>query len=221
MEWSWALLADILPLLARGALVTFEVTALGSLVAFALGLVLALLRRNGGVAAGGATRGVIEFVRSTPLLVQAYFFFGVLPAFGLVLEPFVLGVIVLGIHYATYAAEVYRAGIEGVPEGQWEAATALNLPRARVWRGVILPQAVPRVLPALGNYVISMFKEVPVLYGIGLLGVASVAINEGSFVFSYTEPLVAAGLFFLVMSYPSSLLVRRLERRFGTVATSD
>lgn len=215
--WNWAFVADILPALLQGALVTFQATALGSLVAFSLGLVLALLLRSGVRPVTVPVRGFVEFVRSTPLLVQIYFLFFVLPDFGVTLDALLVGVIALGVHYATYAAEVYRAGIEAVPGGQWEAARALSLPWSRTWRAVILPQAIPRVLPALGNYVISMFKETPLLIAIGVLDLVGRAKLEGDEFFRYVEPYTLAGLFFLLLSYPSSLLVRRLERRVGTV----
>ena len=80
---------------------------------------------------------------------------------------------------------------------------------------MILPQALPRVLPALGNYTISMFKETPLLLGIGVLDVVGQAREVGSETFRFVEPITLAGLFFLLLSYPSSLLVRRLERRYG------
>ncbi len=159
-------------------------------------------------------RAVVEFVRSTPLLVQVYFLFFVLPTFGVVLPALTVGVLALGLHYATYTSEVYRAGIDAVPRGQWEAATALSLPRSRVWTGVVLPQAVPRVLPALGNYVISMFKETPLLIGIGVLDIVGGQVREvGGQSFRYVEAYTIAGLLFLLLSYPASLAVRRLERR--------
>lgn len=213
--WDWGYVGDILPQMARGALVTFELTALGSAIAFSLGLLLAILRRSSLSVISQPVRGLIEFVRSTPLLVQAYLLFYVLPAYGIRLPAFLTGVIVLGLHYSTYAAEVYRAGIEGVPSGQWEAARALSLPRGRTWTSVILPQAIPRVLPALGNYVISMFKEVPILAAIGVVALFGTAIELGNEQYRYVEPYTLAGLFFLALSYPSSLLVRRLERRLG------
>jgi polar amino acid transport system permease protein len=124
-----------------------------------------------------------------------------------------VGVFGVGIHYATYTSEVYRAGIEGVPIGQWEAATALNLPRGRVWRSVILPQAIPRVLPALGNYTISMFKETPLLLTVGIVELVGQAQQVGSENYRYTEPYTMAGVLFLILSYPCSIAVRRLERR--------
>ena len=213
-RWDWGYALDILPRLLRGLVVTIQATVLGSIVAFTLGLVLALLLRTGIRPVTVVVRAVIEFVRSTPLLVQVYFLFYVLPVqFGITLDTLTVGVVALGVHYATYTAEVYRAGIEAVPPGQWEAATALNLPRGRTWTGVILPQAIPRVLPALGNYVISMFKETPLLIGIGVLDLVGQAREVGNDSFRYVEAYTMAGLFFLLLSYPSALLVRRLERR--------
>ena len=215
MIWDWAYTWDILPDLLRGLVVTVQATLVGSVVAMVLGLVFALLRRSRLAVVRVVTGGFVEFVRSTPLLVQLYFLFFVLPSLGITLSGFQAGVIGLGVHYATYTSEVYRAGIEGVPRGQWEAATALNLPTSRVWRSVILPQAIPRVLPALGNYVIAMFKETPLLSAITVLEMLAVAKDLGGQTFRYLEPLTLVGLLFLLVSLPASLTVRRLERRYG------
>jgi polar amino acid transport system permease protein len=218
VNWDWNFFWDVFPdVVSDGLLITFEATVYGSVIAYLLGLVLALLRRSPVRIVRGVTWAFIEFIRSTPLLVQIFFLFFVLPDFGLKFDPLTTGVIALGLHYATYAAEVYRAGIEAVPVGQWEAATALSLPRARTWRAVILPQAIPRVLPALGNYTISMLKETPLLLTIGVLDIAGAAFQEGSERFRYLEPITVAGILFLVLSYSASLLVRWLERRVGTV----
>jgi len=214
--WDWNYAISILPALVEGLGLTLLATLLGSIIAMLLGLVFALLQR-GPLAVSIVVRGFVEFVRSTPLLVQIFFLFFVLPQFGIVLSALTVGVIALGVHYACYTSEVYRAGIDAVPRGQWEAATALSLPRQRIWTGVVLPQAVPRVLPALGNYVISMFKEVPLLTAIGILDVVGRAEEAGNTYFRYVEPYTIAGLFFLLLSYPASLLVRRLERRVGTI----
>ena len=218
MNWDWNFFWDVFPdVVSDGLLITFEATVYGSVIAYLLGLVLALLRRSPVRIVRGVTWAFIEFIRSTPLLVQIFFLFFVLPDIGLKFDPLTTGVIAIGLHYATYAAEVYRAGIEAVPVGQWEAATALSLPRARTWRAVILPQAIPRVLPALGNYTISMLKETPLLLTIGVLDIAGAAFQEGSERFRYLEPITVAGILFLVLSYSASLLVRWLERRVGTV----
>jgi len=213
--WSTEFAIDILPDLLRGLVVTVKATMVGSLVALTLGLVLALLRRSSVAPVRMATKAFIEFIRSTPLLVQLYFLFFVLPPLGVTLSGFQAGVIGLGVHYATYTSEVYRAGIEGVPRGQWEAATALNLPTMRVWRGVILPQAIPRVLPALGNYVVAMFKETPLLSAITVLEMLAEAKAVNSETFRSLEAFTLVGLLFLLVSLPAAFAVRRLERRFG------
>ncbi|AGM09128.1 MULTISPECIES: ectoine/hydroxyectoine ABC transporter permease subunit EhuD [Amycolatopsis] len=214
MDWSWESAAKSVPLLLEGLLVTVEITLLASVVAYALGLVFALIRRTGIPVLSQAVLLFIEFVRSTPLLIQVFVLYYVIqPVGGMTLSPFTTGVIALGVHYATYAAEVYRAGIEAVPKGQWEATTALNLPRSRVWTAVVLPQAVPRVLPALGNYTISMFKETPLLLAIGVVDVLARAKEVGADTFRVTEPYTLAGVLFLLVSLPASILVRRLERR--------
>ena len=216
MNWDWQNAWASIPLLLDGLLVTVELTLLGSVLAYLFGLVLALLRRARIPVLSQAVYLFIELVRSTPLLIQVFVIFYLLwPLLGVKPSPFLTGVVALGIHYATYTSEVYRAGIEAVPKGQWEAATALSLPRVRVWTGIILPQAVPRVLPALGNYMISMFKETPLLIAIGVLDVLNRAKEVGADTFRVIEPYTLAGLLFLLISYPSSILVRRLERRVG------
>ncbi|MEV6644174.1 ectoine/hydroxyectoine ABC transporter permease subunit EhuD [Amycolatopsis sp. NPDC051371] len=216
MDWDWDSAAASLPLLLEGLLVTVELTLLGSVLAYALGIVFALLRRARIPVLSPVTAGVVEFIRSTPLLIQIFVLYYLIePAIGLKLSGFVTGVIALGVHYACYTADVYRAGIEAVPAGQWEAAVALNLPRRRVWTGVVLPQAIPRVVPALGNYTISMFKEVPLLLAIGVLDVLNRAKQVGAETFRVIEPYTLAGLLFLVVSLPASILVRKVERRVG------
>ena len=214
MIWDWQYAWDVFPdIVVDGLRITLLATVLGSLLAYALGLLLTLLRRSPIRALSVGAWAFIELVRSTPLLVQIFFFFFVLPDFGVRFDPLTTGVIALGVHYATYCAEVYRAGIEAVPVGQWEAAVALNLPRLRTWTAVILPQAIPRVLPALGNYTISMLKETPLLLMIGVLDIVGVANQLGSRAFRYVEPITIAGVLFLVLSYSASLLVRWMERR--------
>ncbi|HKN51833.1 MAG TPA: ectoine/hydroxyectoine ABC transporter permease subunit EhuD [Amycolatopsis sp.] len=214
MDWDWQSAYDSIPLLLKGLLVTVELTLLGSALGYALGLVLALLRQARIPVLSQAVWLFIEFIRSTPLLIQVFVLYWLVPPLtGLTMSAFVTGVVALGVHYASYSAEVYRAGIEAVPKGQWEAATALNLPTSRVWTAVVLPQAIPRVLPALGNYTIAMFKETPLLLAIGVLDVLNRAKEVGAQTFRVVEPYTLAGVLFLLVSLPASLLVRRWERR--------
>ncbi|MFD5394024.1 ectoine/hydroxyectoine ABC transporter permease subunit EhuD [Streptomyces lydicamycinicus] len=202
-----------MPEILKGLWITIQATFYGSLVSFALGLVWAMALRSRSRWVTWPVSVFVEFVRNTPLLVQLFFLFFVLPGWGLTFAPLTTGVIGLGLHYSTYTSEVYRAGIDGVPPGQWEAATALNLPRRRTWIAVILPQAFRRVVPALGNYVIAMFKDTPLLAGITVADMLFQANSISATTFDYLEPITVVGILFVVISYPTSLLLRALERR--------
>jgi len=212
-NWSWSYIGEIMPEILKGLWITIQATIYGSLVSFALGLVWAMALRSRSRWVTWPVSVFVEFVRNTPLLVQLFFLFFVLPGWGLTFAPLTTGVIGLGLHYSTYTSEVYRAGIDGVPPGQWEAATALNLPRRRTWIAVILPQAFRRVVPALGNYVIAMFKDTPLLAGITVADMLFQANSISATTFDYLEPITVVGILFVVISYPTSLLLRALERR--------
>ncbi|MBN9476754.1 MAG: ectoine/hydroxyectoine ABC transporter permease subunit EhuD [Bordetella sp. SCN 67-23] len=211
--FDWAYARAVLPTLLEGLAITVQATLLGMVLAVTLGLVLALMRRAPlrPVAWGAAL--VIEFVRSTPLLMQLFFLFYVLPVTGVRFSPLATGVLGLGVHYAAYCAEVYRAGLDSVPRGQWEAALALNLGRWRTLRDVILPQAIPPIVPALGNYFVAMFKDTPLLSAITVVELLQASKIAGSATFRYTEPLTLVGLIFLALSLAAAWGVRRLGAR--------
>ncbi|MFI1705913.1 ectoine/hydroxyectoine ABC transporter permease subunit EhuD [Streptomyces griseoruber] len=213
MNWDWTAVRDFMPQFRDGLLVTLRALALGSLISFTLGLLWALLMRTPTRWVRWPVGIVTEFVRDTPLLVQLFFLFYVLPEWGLTLSAMTTGVVAIGLHYSTYTMQVYRAGIDAVPAGQWEAATALNLPRGRTWRAVILPQALRRVVPALGNYVIAMLKDTPMLMAITVLEMLGRARLFSQQHFRFTEPLTVIGVAFIVISALASLLLRSLERR--------
>ncbi|MFJ4537494.1 ectoine/hydroxyectoine ABC transporter permease subunit EhuD [Streptomyces tibetensis] len=215
MKWDWSAVSGFMPHLWDGLLVTVQILALGSLISFALGLVWALLMRVPSRWVTWPVGVVTEFVRNTPLLVQLFFLFYVLPEWGLTFSALSTGVFAIGLHYSTYTMQVYRAGIEAVPVGQWEAATALNLPLHRTWTAVILPQAVRRVVPALGNYVISMLKDTPMVMAITVLEMLGQARLYSQEHFQFTEPLTVIGVAFIVISYLASLALRALERRLA------
>ncbi|MFJ5263638.1 ectoine/hydroxyectoine ABC transporter permease subunit EhuD [Streptomyces sp. NPDC088387] len=210
-DWDWDAVRESLPLLWDGFRTTLLATVLGMLVAAVLGLAVAIAGRAPTRWVTVPVRAVTEFVRSTPLLVQLV---GAYAVFNTV-EPLTIGIVVLGIHYASYLSEVYRAGIDGVPKGQWEACRALSMSPRRTWQAVILPQAVRNVLPALGNYAISMFKETPFLAVITVTEMVAEARQYGAYNFAYVEAFTLAGLIFLLASYPTSLLMRKLEKRLG------
>ncbi|MEV5959194.1 ectoine/hydroxyectoine ABC transporter permease subunit EhuD [Streptomyces sp. NPDC051987] len=213
MTWDWSAVGEFMPHFWDGLLVTLQALVLGSLISFSLGLVWTLLMRTPTRWVRWPVGAVTEFVRNTPLLVQLFFLFYVLPEWGLTFSALTTGVFAIGLHYSTYTMQVYRAGIEAVPPGQWEAATALSLPARRTWFAVILPQAVRRVVPPLGNYVISMLKDTPILMSITVLEMLGQARLFSQQHFQFTEPVTVIGVAFVVVSYLASLLLRTLERR--------
>jgi polar amino acid transport system permease protein len=212
-DWDWGFAFSILPDLVGALWVTILATILGMSLALVGGLLLALLRRSRVRLVSWPAALFIEFIRSTPLLVQIFFVFYAFPElFGLRLSPLATGVIALGIHYSSYTSEVYRAGIEAVGRGQWEAATALNFSTYHTWTRIVLPQSIPPVVPALGNYLVAMFKDTPLLSSITVLELLNVAKNIGSDTFRYTEPITLVGVLFLVISLVAAQGVRRIEK---------
>jgi len=212
--WDWNYALDTVPgLLTAFFTATLVLTVLGTIVGATVGLVFAVIRWTKVPVLSQLTWAFIEFVRSTPVVIQLFFLFYALPDYGLVLSPMTVGVLGLGVHYACYYAEVYRAGIVAVPVGQWEASTAIHLSPAHTWRAVILPQAIRNVLPSLGNYAIALFKETPFAALITVNELVRAAQQHGAFTGEYLEPLTIAAVIFLAASYTTAIMVRRLEGR--------
>ncbi|AYM60445.1 ectoine/hydroxyectoine ABC transporter permease subunit EhuD [Agrobacterium fabrum] len=203
---------SILPIILIGLTVTLKAAAAGFAIALILGLVFALLRRSRVKLISWPTAVVVEFLRDTPLLVQLFFLYYVLPEFGIVLPAFLTGALALGLQYAAYTSEVYRGGMEAVHHGQWEAATALNLTRMQTYRDIIIPQAIPRIVPAMGNYLVAMIKETPVLSVVTVLEMMGLANMIGERTFEYLVPLTLVGLIFLLQTIICSAGLSRLQR---------
>jgi polar amino acid transport system permease protein len=209
--WDWSFTLEILPILARAAITSIEATLIGFVLAAVLGLILALARIAFPWTAWPISV-LVELIRSTPLLIQIFFLYFIFPSFGITLDAFTAGVLALGVHYAAYCSEVYRSGFENIHRGQWEASTALNLSTWTTFRDIIIPQAIPPIVPALGNYLVALFKETPLLSAIAVFELMQAAKNIGSETFRYTEPITLVGLFFLAMSLISATLIRAAER---------
>lgn len=215
MEFDWNFVIEIMPELLKGLKTTFSAATVSFAFAAVLGLLLALARRSSIRWLAITVNSFVEFIRSTPLLVQLYFFFYVMPLYGVKLPAFTVGVIGLGLHYSAYLSEVYRAGIDAISRGQWEASQALNFSARHTWVGIILPQAIPPMIPALGNYLVAMFKETPQLAAITVLEMLQRAKNIGASTFRFLEPITMVGILFFLISYPAALLVQRLEVRYA------
>lgn len=217
MNWSWDVAFDVLPQLLKGLVVTIEATIVASLIAYILGLAIAILKMSNRKSTRVSLYWMTEFVRRTPILVQLYVVFYVLPDFGIFLEAFTCGVMVLGIHFSTYTSEVFRAGIDNVPKGQWEAARSLNYNPYQAWKHVILPQAIPPMIPPLANYLITMFKETPLLAAITVVELFRAADQYSNSHYTYLEPMTLVGVFFLLVSIPSAMIAMRLEKKFKPI----
>lgn len=217
IEWDtssqWAFAWSILPILGKGLIVTIQATLLGFVVAAILGLILAGLKSARFKIISWPARFFTEFIRDTPLLVQLFFLYYVLPDYGIMLPAFMTGALALGLQYSAYTSEVYRAGIESVPKGQTEASHALDLSSWRIFTIIILPQAIPRIIPALGNYLVSIMKDVPILSVISVLELLSVAKIIGDRSFNYMVPLSLVGLIYLIMTLIAAWGVRLLDER--------
>lgn len=210
------------PLLMAFLQVTLVVTVAGSVIAALLGLVWAVGQRDLPTPLRVVLTGVLDVIRMTPLPLQLLFAVAIFISFdGYRRFPetdvetigMILGIAVFSVHYSTYMAESYRAGIESIGRGQWEAATALSLPRTRVWRAVIIPQALRATLPSLGNWAIAMFKDTPFLLVILVPEMVAKAKQLGGASYQYTEVFTVAGLIFLAASYPTAVLMRKLEKK--------
>ncbi|PYF03967.1 ectoine/hydroxyectoine ABC transporter permease subunit EhuD [Ureibacillus chungkukjangi] len=218
-NFRWETFVEAFPLVLQGLGLTVGLTFACFGFALLFGFVWIFLRRIPNKPIVWICTWVMEFIRSTPPLVQLFFLYyawPVVPVVGVTLEPFTCAVLGIGIHYSTYIGEIYRSGIEGVDKGQWEASTALNFSNADKWKKIILPQAIPPTIPMLGNYFIIMFKEVPLASVIGVGGILFMANSYGASHFAYLEPLTIVGIIFLALSYPSSILIRKLEVKMNT-----
>ena len=208
---GWAFAASILPILLIGMWVTIQATVLGFFIALVVGLVWAALKAAPLKIISWPAAVVTEFLRDTPLLIQLFFLYYVLPEFGLTLPAFMTGALALGLQYSAYTSEVYRAGIEAVAKGQHEAARALNLSGSRTFTHIVLPQAVPRIVPAMGNYLVSIMKDVPLLSVVTVLEMLNVARIIGDRTFNYLVPLSLVGALYLIMTLVASAGVRLLD----------
>lgn len=215
MQFDFGLTVEILPLLAKGALVTLQATVAGFALALIGGLPLLLLRRSRIRVVSAGAQFFAEFVRNTPILVQLFFLYFIAPKYGFTLSPLLTGILILGLHYSCYMAEVYRAGLENVPSGQWDAATALQFSHWQTYRYIVFPQAIPPIIPAAGNYLIYMFKDSPLLAAVSVAEMMHVAQKIGSENFKYLEPITVVGAIFLIMSLIAAALLQIVERTIG------
>lgn len=211
--WTWEEGRFVLGPLLEGLLVTFRITLVSLGLAFAVALTTALCRLSSSFSARALARGYLELIRNTPLLIQLFFFYFVLAPI-LDLGSFATAVLALSLFEGAYASEILRAGILSIDRGQWEAAASLGLSRPAAYRYVILPQAIPRILPPLTSQAISLVKDSALvstiaIYDLTMQGQAIVAETYLTFEIWFTVALI-----YLIITISLSVLVQRMESRF-------
>jgi polar amino acid transport system substrate-binding protein len=215
---GWAVLARNWPLLRDAALMTVKLTFLAMPLAIVAGLLIALGRLYGPAPLRGLLACYVEVLRGTPLLLQLFTIFFVLPGVGIRIPAYWAAILGLAINYSAYEAEIYRAGLLAVPAGQMEAALALGMSRAVALRRIIIPQAVRLVIPPVTNDFIALFKDTSICSVITVVELTkqySILANSTG---AYLELAAVTACLYLLMSYPLSLLARRLEARLPRVA---
>ena len=210
-EWRWDFAIEILPQMLLATLNTILAAGIGYAIAAIVGLLFLLGQRTPIKLVNVINREIVEFIRSTPLLIQLFFVYFVLPQFGITLSAWVCGMITIGLHFGTYLSEVYRGALEGVPKTQWEACRALNFTTFYTYRRIVLPQAFPIAIPGMGNYLVGIFKDTPLLSTIGVAELFHAATAVGGYHYRYLEPYTIVGIIFLILSVPAAMGIRKLE----------
>ena len=211
---SWNELSDWLPRLLEGMKFTVEITLGAFVVAVVLGLLVALMRLNSRrwIVYVPAT-AYVEILRGTPLILQLFFAYFALPSAGISISPLTAGIFGLGVNTSAYLSEVFRGAIVGVDRGQWEAAEALGMSWPTMMRTAILPQAMRSAIPPTGNYAVSLFKDSALASTVSVAELMFTGQVIGSETFQYMQVYMVVAVLYFVISYPTSIAIRRLELR--------
>jgi len=207
------------PDLLRGAVITVELTFLSMFVAMFLGLPIALMRLYGPAPMRLLAIVYVEFFRGIPVLLLLFFVYYGLPVIAdspwLRLGPMVAAVLAFGLNYASYQAEIYRAGIASIPIGQWEAGASLGMSRLHIFHRIILPQAVRVILPPTTNDLVALFKDTSIVSVIALKELTKEFQIDAKSSLMYLEIGFVTAVLYLIMSIPLGYVSRYLERRWG------
>ena len=206
-EWRWDFAIEILPQMLWATLNTIMAAGIGYAIAAVVGLLFLLGQRTPYKIINAIFREIVEFIRSTPLLIQLFFVYFVLPQFGITLSAWVCGMITIGLHFGTYLSEVYRGALEGVPKTQWEACRALNFTTFYTYRRIVLPQAFPIAIPGMGNYLVGIFKDTPLLSTIGVAELFHAATAVGGYHYRYLEPYTIVAVSYTHLTLPTKRIV--------------
>lgn len=210
-------LIRIAPTLGRGALVSIEIALVAAVGAIVIGFITGLARLSPHWYVRMPFVVYVELFRSTSSLVQIFYFFYVLPLVGIKLDAFLTGTLVLSLNFGAYVSEVVRSAVQSVSPGQWQAGIALNMECGQIFRRIIFPQAVPVMLPALGNYALELLKATSL---VSLITITELTFAGSQLVQFYGRPTtiyLAIFVIYLIMAMPLVALNNHLEKRAGGI----
>ncbi len=211
---SYAFIGSKMDMLSKGAAMTIFVSLASIFFATILALIGALARLSRNGLAFGISTFYISFFRGTPLLLQVYVLYLGLPQIGLAISAVPAGIIALSLCYGAYMAEIFRAGIQSVPRGQWEAATSMGLRGGLVFRLVVMPQAIKVVIPAIGNQFIAMLKDSSLISVLGVWELMFMARTLGRSDWRHLEMLISAAVIYWIISGIFEFIQSRIEERY-------
>lgn len=216
MSFDWSVVWQHRDALATGTVTTILLTVLTMAIAVPCGIVVAALRLYAWAPVRTMAMAYVELFRNLPLILVVYWAFYVLPILtGLGLSPFATGLAALALNVTAYNAETFRAGINSIRRGQFEAAMALGMSRAQALRRVVVPQALRRVLPVLASTWVSLFKDTSLVSVIAVAELAYVSMQIRSQTFRVLEMLTALAAIYWLLGYPQAKLVDWIQRRFA------
>ena len=213
--FDFTVVQDYSSVFLRGLLVTVFLTAVVIVLAGLLAIPLALARLANVMWIRWPATFFVELIRSTPLILQLIYIYYVLPSAGIKLDPMTAAVLGLTLNYSAYMSEVYRSGIQAIPRGQTEAARSLGLRWGPIFRLVVLPQAFRVVVPALGNYLIALFKDTALASVVTVQELMFTGQLIAARNYQYFTVYTITAILYAAVGFPSALFVRRLEKWSG------
>ena len=210
---DWSIIVHYFPFLAKGALLTLEISILSLVLGLIFGLTAALGKLSRNIIVRYIAVFYIWLIRSTPLLVQLFIIYFGLPQLGIDLGPYISGVLGLGLNVGAYNAETIRGGIQSIPKGQHEAARSLGMSSALAMRRIILPQALRIIIPPLGNNFVILIKDTSLVSTITLVELTLTAQRFIGSTYKPFEMYVMAAFLYAVLTTTASLLLGKLETR--------
>ncbi|RWI31835.1 amino acid ABC transporter permease [Mesorhizobium sp.] len=217
MSFDFGFALEIVPRVLNGIGTTILVAIFSFICATALGFLWEVLRRSHRVVRP-LTQFIIDAIRSTPVLVQVYFLFFVLPYYGVRLPAMFVGIFGLSFYFSGYISEVFKAGIDAIPAGQSEAARSLGLGWFDTVAFVIAPQMLRNVAAPLGSYSVSILKSTPLLAVLGVPEMLGSALEVATETYRFAEPTFVSGILFLILALIAVGLIGRLERLLGVTS---